>query len=139
MGVELKWNRPIAKIAEDATGGDKTLLFMANEAVRMMDPYVPATSAEMLADSAQTRVENGKGIAEYSGPYSHYQYTGDAMVGPSGSAWAKPGETKHYNGQRLSYSKEAHPKATAKWNEAMMAEKGKQYVASIQRFVKGGK
>ena len=42
MKTSFKWNKPIPAIAKEATGGKRTLLFMANEAKRLMNPYVPA-------------------------------------------------------------------------------------------------
>lgn len=56
--MDFKWNKPIPKIAKEATGGDRTLLFMANEAKRLMDPYVPAKNL-VLARNVRTYVEGG--------------------------------------------------------------------------------
>ena len=50
MNVEFKWNKPIPQITKEATGGDRTLLFMANEAKRLMDPYVPARNMALSQD-----------------------------------------------------------------------------------------
>lgn len=114
MGVTLKWNRSLAKIAEDATGGDKTLLFMANEAVRLMDPFVPMDTG-MLADNVDTYVEGGAGKAHYRSPYAHFQF----------------------NGEGFNFSHEKHPLATARWDEAMKAARGADYVRALQNFVRG--
>ena len=38
MKTSFKWNKPIPAIAKEATGGKRTLLFMANEAERLMNP-----------------------------------------------------------------------------------------------------
>lgn len=135
MDIKIKWNKPINQIAEDALGGDETLRYMANQAALYMDKYVPM-EAGMLADSPHTYVKDGHGVVEYPGPYAHYQYEGRAMVGPNGSAWAKQGEIKHYNGKMLNYSKEAHSKATSHWDKAMLAERGKDFARAVQAFIK---
>jgi len=57
--MDFKWNKPIPKIAKEVTGGDRTLLFMANEAKRLMDPYVPAKNL-VLARNVRTYVEGGR-------------------------------------------------------------------------------
>ncbi len=116
MGMTLKWNKPLGKVVEDATGGDATALFMANEAQRLMDPYVPMETG-MLADNVDTYVERGAGKVHYRSPYAHYQY----------------------NGEGFNFSHEKHPKATAKWDAAMKSERGKDLVAAVQNFVKGRK
>ncbi|GFI43654.1 hypothetical protein IMSAGC018_01329 [Lachnospiraceae bacterium] len=40
MSVIFRWNKLIPHITKEALGGDRTLLFMANEAKRFMNPYV---------------------------------------------------------------------------------------------------
>ena len=42
MKVDFRWNKPKKQILSEATGGNRTLLFMAAEAKRLMTPYVPA-------------------------------------------------------------------------------------------------
>lgn len=102
-------------MAEDATGGDATLLFMANEAQRLMDGYVPMETG-MLADNADAYVEGGVGKVHYRSPYAHYQYNGDGF----------------------NFSKEKHPKATSHWDEAMKKDRGKDLANAVQKFIKRG-
>ena len=114
MGITLKWNKPVSKVAGDATGGDTTLLFMANEAQRLMDPYVPATQAQVLADNVEVGVKNGVGQVHYKVPYARYQFYG----------------------QGFNWSKEVHPKATGRWDLAMKSERGADLVKAVQNFIK---
>ena len=63
--VEFKWNKPIPSIVQEATGGKRTLLFMATEAKRLMEPFVPAKNL-VLAANARTYVEGNVGIVHYA-------------------------------------------------------------------------
>lgn len=136
MSVVFKWNKPIPKIAEEATGGKRTLLFMASEAKRLMDPYVPARNL-VLAKNVKTYVEGGSGIVHYLSPYARYQHEGLLMVSRiTGSPFAKKGESKVLTSRRLNHSGARHPLATAEWDKAMMAAKGEAYVRSVENYVK---
>lgn len=136
MIMEFRWNKPIAKIAEEATGGKRTLLFMANEARRLMSPYVPARNM-ILDRNVRTYVEEGSGIVHYLSPYARYQYHGLLMVSRiTGSPWAKRGESKALTGIPLNHSGGRHPLATAEWDKAMMAAKGGAYTQSIQSYIR---
>ena len=64
MATSFKWNKPIHQIAEEATGGRRTLLFMASEARRLMEPYVPARGMQ-LSSAVHVYVEDGEGIVHY--------------------------------------------------------------------------
>ena len=70
MSVDFRWNSPIPLIAREALGGDRTLLFMANEAKRLMNPYVPALNM-VLSRNVRTYVEGGVGIVHYTSPYAN--------------------------------------------------------------------
>ena len=69
MSMTFQWNKSVAAIAKEATGGNKTLLFMANEAKRLMDPYVPARNL-VLAQNVRVYVEGDVGVVHYTSPYS---------------------------------------------------------------------
>lgn len=143
-GIDFRWNKPIPWIAKEALGGDRTLLFMANEAKRLMDPYVPAMNMELsqhirLSDNIPTYVENGVGVVHYNSPYARYQYKGILMVSRiTGSAWAKSGESKVTTGRSLEYNKSRHHLATSEWDKAMKAARMGDYTSAIQKFVNGG-
>ena len=66
-GIDFRWNKPIPWIAKEAIGGERTLLFMANEAKRLMNPYVPAMNMG-LSQNVRTYVEHGAGVLRRSYP-----------------------------------------------------------------------
>lgn len=138
MGVEFRWNKMIPQIAKEALGGDRTLLFMANEAKRLMEPYVPALN-EFLYQKVRTYVENGNGVVHYVSDYAKYQYKGILMVSRiTGSSWAKHKESKVTTGRHLEHSKSKHHLATSEWDKAMKAARMGDYTSAVQKFVNGG-
>lgn len=137
MKTEFKWNKSIPQIAREATGGNKTLLFMANEAKRLMTPYVPARNL-ILAGNVRTYVEGDSGIVHYLSPYARFQYEGYVMVSRiTGSPFARKGESKVVTGRRLNHSGARHPLATSEWNKAMKAARMPEYTKAVQNYVKG--
>lgn len=138
MKVTLKWNKPITQIVDEATGGKQTLLFMASEAKRLMEPYVPARDM-VLSRNVRTYVEDGQGIVHYISPYAHYQHEGILMVSRiTGSSWAKHGESKVATGKKLTYSKSRHPLATSHWEKAMKTARMDDYASAVQSYIRGG-
>lgn len=139
MGVEFKWNKPIPQIAKEATGGEKTLLFAANEAKRLMNPYVPALNM-VLSQNVRTYVEDECGVVHYLSPYARYQHKGLLMVSRiTGSPWARKGESKVVTGKKLKHNKSRHPLATSEWEKAMKAARMKEFTNAVQRYVNGGR
>lgn len=137
MSTEMRWNKPIPQIAKEATGGNKTLLFMAQEARRLMDPYVPARNM-VLSRNVRTYVEDDHGVVHYMTPYARFQYEGFVMVSRiTGSPWANRGESKVVTGRRLNYSGARHPLATSEWDKAMKAARMDDYLQSVQNYVRG--
>ena len=138
MSVTFKWHKPIPQITKEALGGNRTLLFMANEAKRLMEPYVPARDL-ILSRNVRTFVEGESGVVHYVSPHAAYQWNGILMVSRiTGSPWARRGESKVTTGQALNHSKARHPLATKKWNEAMKRARLGDYVKSVQAYVRGG-
>lgn len=138
MKTSFKWNKPIAQIIDEATGGKNTLLFMANEARRLMDPYVPAMNL-VLASNVKTYVDGEVGIVHYLSPYANYQHEGILMVSRStGSSWAKYGESKVPVGKKLKHSHSVHPLATSHWEKAMMTTRGREYKTAVDAYIHGG-
>ena len=137
MSTEMRWNKPIPQIAKEATGGNKTLLFMAQEARRLMDPYVPARNM-VLSRNVRTYVEDDHGVVHYMTPYARFQYEGFVMVSRiTGSPWANRGESKVVTGRRLNYSGTRHPLATAEWDKAMKTARMDDYLQAVQNYVRG--
>ena len=138
MDVDFRWNKPIPQIVKEALGGDRTLLFMANEAKRLMDPYVPAMNMG-LSQNVRTYVEGGSGVVHYLSPYANYQHKGVLMVSRiTGSPWARMGESKVTAGRKLKSNKSRHPLATSEWDTAMKAARMSDFTGDVQRFVNGG-
>ena len=137
MKTSFKWNKPIPAIAKEATGGKRTLLFMANEAERLMNPYVPARNM-VLSRNVRTYVEGDTGIVHYLSTHARYQHEGLLMVSRiTGSPWARRGESKVVTGRRLNHSGSKHPLATAEWEKAMKVARMGDYTQSVQNYVKG--
>lgn len=137
MSTEFKWNKPIPRIVKEATGGPKTLLFMANELKRVMDPYVPALNLA-LAQDVRTYVEDDAGIVHYLAPYARYQHEGLLMVSRiTGSPWAKYGESKVVTGRKLNHNTSRHPLATSEWEKAAWTARGAEVVAATQKYIEG--
>lgn len=138
MKVDFRWDKPKKQILSEATGGNRTLLFMAAEAKRLMTPYVPARNM-ILSKNVRTYVEGDKGIVHYLSPHARYQHEGFLMVSRiTGSPWARRGESKVVTGRKLNHSGSRHPLATSEWEKAMKAAKLDAYVQAVQRYVKGG-
>lgn len=136
MRVEFELNKPVKKIIEETTGGAETRLFMANEARRLMDPYVPARNL-VLAQNVRTYEENGQGIVHYQSPYAHYQYAGILFVSSvTGSAWSKKGEYKVPTGKKLKQSKFRHPMASAKWDQAAFGPRKQDLAEAVQKYIR---
>ena len=137
MSMTFQWNKPVAAIAKEATGGNKTLLFMANEAKRLMDPYVPAKNL-VLAQNVRVYVEGDVGVVHYVSPYARFQHEGLVMISRvTGSPFALHGESKVTTGRKLNYNRSRHPLATSEWENAMKAAKMEAYTSAVQAFVKG--
>lgn len=138
MITEMRWNRPIPQIVREATGDKKTLLFMAQEARRLMDPYVPARNM-VLSRNVRTYVEDEHGVVHYLSPHARFQYEGYLMVSRiTGSSWAAKGESKVVTGTRLNYSGARHPLATSEWDQAMKTARLEDYVHAVQNYVRRG-
>lgn len=138
MELQFQWLKSEKQIMEEKTGGEKGLLFLANEAKGLMDKYVPADEL-ILADDVRIYVEDDVGVVEYTSPYAHYQYKGELYVSSiTGSSWAAKGEFKVPTGKKLEQGKSVHPNATSEWDKAMMVgEKGK-LAKAFQKYVGGG-
>lgn len=133
----MRWNKPIPQIVKGATGGNRTLLFMAQEAKRLMDPYVPARDM-VLAKNVRIYVESGHGVVHYLSLYARFQYNGLIMVSRiTGSPWANKGESKVVINRPLKYSKARHPLATSEWDKAMKTARMDDYLQAVQNYVRG--
>lgn len=142
MRVEFEWNRSPERIIRDIDNDD-TLLFLANECKRQMDPYVPADNS-VLVQNVRMYVEDGQGCVEYLSPYAHYQYEGE-VYGPNIPVmengqivgwWSPP--HKYPTGRSLDYSKFRHPLATSHWDRAMVTAKKDDIARAVQAYLNRG-
>ncbi len=138
--VDFEWKKKPDRIVKEMINDDAHL-YMANEMKRLMEPYVPATQEEMLAQNVRVYTENDAGIVHYQSNYAHYQYEGELYVSSkTGSSWARKGEYKIPAGKKLEYSKFPHPLATSHWDKAMMTVRGDDLTKAMQRYIdRGGK
>lgn len=134
MGMNFHWNRSIEAIAADYTG-DRAQLFLANEAKRLMEPYVPALNMG-LSRNIRVYVDGGRGIVHYLSPYARYQYGGKVMIskrpGVKGSA-----KMVMQPVHSLNYTTFRHPLATSEWDKAMITARGDDLVRAVQNFIGG--
>ena len=114
MNTTFRWNKPQKKIISDLGINQKLNLFMANECMRLMNPFVPMDTGA-LSQTVETKADNERGIVHYLVPYAHRQY----------------------NGTSFNFSKEKHPLATHHWDKAMMMAKGSQLVRTIDKYREG--
>ena len=148
MKVTLKWNKSINAIVKDKTGGKSGLVFLANEAKRLMDPYVPANNM-VLAQNVRVYSEGNRGIVHYLSPYAHYQYEGKVYVDPTtgkaaftngeGLYWSRRGVGKIATGRNLTYNTFRHPLATSHWDKAMLTARKGDLVKAYENYLKGRK
>lgn len=134
MKVDFKWNKSVPQVADGITGGKEGQLFLANEAKRLMDPYVPALNLA-LARNVRVYVENGKGIIHYRSPYARYQYEGKAMVSKRPGVKGAAKVVKQPE-QALEYTKFRHPLATSHWDQAMLTAHGDDLTQAMQNFIR---
>lgn len=144
MDVEFNWNKPVKQVAEEKAGGKEGLLFLANEAKRLMDPYVPADNL-LLAQNVRTYVAGEQGIVHYLSPYAHYQYEGEVygpnypiMDGGEVMGFYSPPKKKPA-GKKLKYKKSPHPLATSEWNKAMKTARGDDLAKAYEDYLRSGK
>lgn len=143
MRLEFKWDKPVAVIAEESVGGNKGRLFLANEAKRFMDPYVPYDSS-FLSSQTETYVENDIGIVEYVSPYAHYQWEGE-IYGPNYPIFENGVVVRWYSpphktptGREIEHNKFKHPLATSHWDKAMMTTRKGDLTKAYQNYLRSG-
>ena len=91
---------------------DRVRLFAANDAFRLMSPYVPMQTGTLF----QT-VDISPGKVHYNMPYANRMYNGDGF----------------------NFCTEHHTLATAHWDRAMLAAKGEVLAHDITRFIQSGR
>ena len=115
-----------AKIMKErGLGGDnRAQVYLASEVKRLCDPYVPFQNGP-LKNTAVVAADGS--TVTYIQPYAHYQYYGEVMAGRA---------PKHYTGDKLTYS--GGGLRGPQRDKRMMADKGEELVANLQKFIGGG-
>ena len=112
-------------LRERGLGGDnRAQVYLASEVKRLCDPYVPMQSG-VLKNTAVV-APDGSSVT-YVQPYAHYQYYGKVMAGRA---------PKQYTGKDLTYS--GGGMRGPRWDERMMADKSKELVSNLEKFIGGG-
>lgn len=139
MKVEFSWDKPINQILNSAVGGERTQLFTANAAKKLMIPYVPFLNGP-LSTNVSTGVDSKGGYVHYKQPYAGYQYYGQLMLGVnSHSPYAKYGERKETTARPLNYNKSRHPLATSEWDKAMKSARMRDLSRAVQTYINKGR
>ena len=138
--IKIKWNQPMDVIAAESTGGKDGMKFLANEAARLMDPYVPADKL-ILSQNIKITADEDCGHILYDSPYAHYQYEGE-LYGPNYPItdgenvvgfYSPPHKTP--TGKKLHHSTFRHPLATSHWDKAMKTARGDELARSYQDYL----
>lgn len=87
---------------------DATMLEIHNLLAKMCDPYVP-----FLEGPLSQTIEVTSEYVRYTQPYAHYQYTGD----------------------NFNFTKEKHPLASARWDEAMLRDHKDEFLAGVKEIL----
>ena len=114
MEITFKWNKSESKIINDVGINQKFNLFMAQECMRLMNPFVPMDTG-VLSQTVETKADSKRGIVHYTVPYAHRQY----------------------NGTSFNFSKEKHPLATHHWDKAMLTAKKTQLIKTLEKYREG--
>ena len=93
-----------------------------------LDPMIEGIE-KVLTDN-ETMLEVNKALAEWCDPYVPYR-TGalskNITIDADGVTYNQPYAYKNYYGVDIPHRKTYHPLATAKWDEAMMADHGDEF------------
>lgn len=89
-------------------------MFLDSEVLKDSAPYVPMRSGNLMR-SGQSGTTIGSGEVKYNAPYARKMYYG-----------------KHFR-----FSKDKHPQACAQWFEKSKATKKKNWIAGVNKIVKG--
>lgn len=107
---------------------------LAKMIVRDTVPYVPYKEGS-LSNSVKI-IDDGRTII-YNKPYAKYQWYGKLMLAPSGSAWARKGESKYISGRDLKYNRTVHEKASAKWVEKSAIDNMGKWEKELEKKMNG--
>lgn len=143
--IVFEWKKPLLEIGAKKTGGRKGMLYLANTAKRLMEPYVPADTLT-LSQNVRVSADEKNGQIHYLSPYAHYQWEGTLYVDPKtkkgaftngeGLFWSRPKAAKIPSDRKLHHSGFRHPLATSHWDTAMMTARRDDLVKAFDQYLK---
>lgn len=109
---------------------------------RLFKDYVPMNQGE-LYNQVSIRPKE----IEHTVPYAHYQYEGKAYGpnypimegGRTVGFFSQPNRAKKPTGKSLQYSKQFHPKASAKWDQAAAPTQLPKLARELQAYINSGR
>lgn len=117
-------------VARKSVDNDTFWTFAANEWWRQYKNWVPSITGQLYSNVSIAPKE-----ITHNAPYAHYLYEGKMMVAPNGSAWAKRGEIKHYNGMALKYT--GSPVQGPRWDDAAAPTQRPKLEQSLENYLDG--
>jgi len=96
-------------LKEDEIGNSRMMYAIHNTLAKRCDPYVPFLEGPL----SQTAVVTSESV-RYIQPYARYQYYGDDF----------------------NHTLEYHPLASARWDEAMMRDRGDEFVQEVEEIIR---
>jgi len=121
MSLSVTVNLDGIKDKLDGAIDDSYMTFAHAELARLSVPYVPMREGFLFR-----AIDITPDYIDYTAPYAHYQYTGDAM----------DMRTSEYTGAKLKYSKKEHPLAAEEWDKAMLQSKGDKFLKTLENELK---
>jgi len=103
-------------VIEKALDVPRAVKYLAMEARRLMEPYVPMRTGALCGD-ADVYMDGDRGVVHYKRKYA----------------------AKWFYAAEFAFGKERHPLATAFWDRAMLAACRDELVGNLRKFMKGQK
>lgn len=126
----------------DPVRSDKFWKYAATQWHRLYKDWVPMKSGALY-----NRVTIEPKTITHTAPYAHYAYMGQ-VYGPNipitegkrvTGFFSQPNRAKKPTGKALNFSKQFHPKASAKWDQAAKPTQFPKLVEELQDYVDSGK
>ncbi|MCU6762283.1 Uncharacterised protein [uncultured Roseburia sp.] len=139
LKVNLKWDRSKESIIRKKNGGKDGMLFLANEAVLLMKPYMTSLDSGGVPE-VQIDVAEKSGKITYSGPNIRNQYKGeDIPLGYETEDESKLPEWK-FPVSKISALQDSifsQPLATSGWDKAMLTARKEDLLKVYEIYLKG--
>ena len=129
MSVSIELNK---KQINQKVTNDKFGKALANEWARLIQPYVPRATGQLIQNVTLKPFE-----ITYNQNYAHYMYEGVLYVDPvTGSPWADFGTEKIPTGRNLTYRTDLNPFATDHWDsKAEQAGQGRKLISFANKYL----